>query len=73
MTYEAEHHVRSVLVGDLRLPPQDAADQAQVDPGEKVPMLVELNLRYPGGLARTRRAVRPARTTARPCRLDHRV
>ena len=56
MTYEAEHHVRSVLVGDLRLPPQDAADQAQVDPGEKVPMLVELNLRYPGGLAEVRRA-----------------
>ena len=27
MTYEAEHHVRSVLVGDLRLPPEDAADQ----------------------------------------------
>src|SRR5436305_15272590 len=56
MTYEAEHHVRSVLVGDLRLPPQDAAAQAQVDPGEKVPMLVELNLRYPGGLAEVRRA-----------------
>src|SRR5207248_10688304 len=56
MTYEREHHVRSVLVGDLRLPPQDAADQAQVDPGEKVPMLVELNLRYPGGLEAVRRA-----------------
>jgi subtilisin family serine protease len=56
MTYEAAHHVRSVLVGDLRLLPQDAADQAQVDPGEKVPMLVELNLRYPGGLAEVRRA-----------------
>jgi len=56
MTYEAEHHVRSVLVGDLRLPPEDAADQVQVDPGEKVPMLVELNLRYPGGLAEVRRA-----------------
>ena len=23
MTYEAEHHVRSVLVGDLKLPPED--------------------------------------------------
>ena len=56
MTYEAEHHARSVLVGDLRLPPEDAADQVQVDPGEKVPMLVELNLRYPGGLAEVRRA-----------------
>src|SRR5882672_6326191 len=56
MTYEAEHHVRSVLVGDLRLPPEDVADQVQVDPGEKVPMLVELNLRYPGGLDAVRRA-----------------
>src|ERR1700750_769692 len=56
VTDEAEHHVRSVLVGDLRLPPEDAADQVQVDPGEKVPMLVELNLRYPGGLAEVRRA-----------------
>src|SRR2546429_9827193 len=56
MTYEAEHHVRSVLVGDLRLPPEDVADQVQVDPGEKVPMLVELNLRYPGGPAEVRQA-----------------
>jgi subtilisin family serine protease len=56
MTYEAEHRVRSVIVGDLRLPPEGAADQAQVDPGEKVPMLVELNLRYPGGLAAVRQA-----------------
>jgi subtilisin family serine protease len=56
MTYEAEHRVRSVIVGDLRLPPEGAPDQAQVDPGEKVPMLVELNLRYPGGLAAVRQA-----------------
>ncbi len=56
MTYESAHRVRSVLVGDLRMPPEGAADQDQVDPGEKVPMLVELNLRYPGGLADVRRA-----------------
>ena len=56
MTYEAAHRVRSVLVGDLRMPPEGAADQDQVDPGKKVPMLVELNLRYPGGLAEVRRA-----------------
>src|SRR6266496_296486 len=56
MTYEAAHRVRSVLVGNLRLPPEGAADQDQVDPGEKVPMLVELNLRYPGGLDAVRRA-----------------
>jgi subtilisin family serine protease len=54
MTYEADNRVRSVIVGDLRLPPEGAADQ--VDPHEKVPMLVELNLRYPGGLAAVREA-----------------
>jgi subtilisin family serine protease len=56
MTHEAENRARSVIVGDLRLPPEGAADQVQVDPGEKVPMLVELNLRYPGGLAAVRQA-----------------
>jgi subtilisin family serine protease len=56
MTYEAEHHVRSVIVGDLKLPPQGTAgaEAAEVDPDEKVPMLIELNLRYPGGLAAVR-------------------
>jgi len=56
MTYEAEHHVRSVIVGDLKLPPEGAAGAgaAEIDPDEKVPMLIELNLRYPGGLAAVR-------------------
>lgn len=58
MTYERENHVRSVIVGDLKLPPGGAAgaEAAQVDPGEKVPMLIELNVRYPGGLAAVRQA-----------------
>ncbi len=56
MTHEGENRVRSVIVGDLRLLPEGAADQVEVDPGEKVPMLVELNLRYPGGLAAVRQA-----------------
>jgi subtilisin family serine protease len=58
MTYEAEHRIESVIVGDLNLPPKGTADAeaAQVDPGEKVPMLIELNLRYPGGLATARQA-----------------
>jgi subtilisin family serine protease len=58
MTYEAERHVQSVIVGDLRLPPAGVAgpEGAQVDPGEKVPMLIELNLSYPGGLAAARQA-----------------
>ena len=56
MAYESEHHVRSVIVGDLKLPPEGTAgpEAGQVDPGEKVPMLIELNLRYPGGLAAVR-------------------
>jgi subtilisin family serine protease len=56
MMHEAENRARSVIVGDLRLPPGGAADQAEIDPDEKVPMLVELNLRYPGGLASVRQA-----------------
>jgi subtilisin family serine protease len=58
MTYKAEHHIESVIVGDLSLPPEGTAgtEAAQVDPSEKVPMLIELNLRYPGGLATARQA-----------------
>ena len=56
MTHEDEHHVRSVIVGDLKLPPDGTAGAASagIDPDEKVPMLIELNLRYPGGLAAVR-------------------
>jgi hypothetical protein len=34
MTYEAEHQVRSVIVGDLKLPPEGTADAeaAEIDP-----------------------------------------
>lgn len=58
MTFEPENHVRSVLVGDLKLPPSGTADaqSAQVDPLEKVPMLIELNVLYPGGLTAVRQA-----------------
>ncbi len=57
MTFQPEHHVRSVLVGDLNLPPEGASDDAsgQIDPHEKVPMLIELNVLYPGGLVEVRR------------------
>jgi hypothetical protein len=56
MTHEAEHHVQSVIVGDLKLPSAGTADAeaAEINPDEKVPMLIELNLRYPGGLAAVR-------------------
>jgi Subtilase family len=58
MTYEPASQVRSVIVGDLKLPPGGTAAQetAQVDPGEQVSMLIELNLLYPGGLAAVRQA-----------------
>ena len=58
MTYEPASQVRSVIVGDLKLPPGGTAAQetAQVDPGERVSMLIELNLLYPGGLAAVRQA-----------------
>ena len=56
MTHEPEHHVQSVIVGDLKLPPAGTAgaEAGEIDPDEKVPMLIELNLRYPGGLATVR-------------------
>ena len=56
MTHEPEHHVQSVIVGDLKLPPAGTAgaEAAEIDPDERVPMLIELNLRYPGGLATVR-------------------
>ncbi len=58
MTVDPESHFRSALVGDLKLPPGPAsADRpGQVDPLEKVPMLIELNVLYPGGLAVVRQA-----------------
>jgi subtilisin family serine protease len=48
-----ESHFRSRIVGDLSLPPDGTAEEgaAQVDPQQRVPMLIELNVRYPGGLS----------------------
>lgn len=44
---------RSPIVGGLRLPPaeQESETAAAPDPQERVPMLIELNARFPGGLA----------------------
>jgi subtilisin family serine protease len=47
---------RSPVVGDLRLPPARSGEVSDVDPDERVPMLVELNVQYPGGLAAVREA-----------------
>jgi hypothetical protein len=55
------HQVKSAIVGNLKLPPpgeqEERADAP--DPNEKVPMLIELNARYPGGLATVRAAWYP--------------
>jgi subtilisin family serine protease len=57
MTDEPQRR-RSPIVGDLQLPPEDAVGDglASVDPREQVPMLIELNVRYPGGLVAVREA-----------------
>jgi len=44
-------HTWSPIVGDLQLPPPGEDDAAVApDPNERVPVLIELNARYPGGL-----------------------
>jgi len=52
MSNGPESRFRSRIVGDLHLPPDGTAGEgaAQTDPQERVPMLIELNVRYPGGL-----------------------
>ncbi len=47
---------RSPIVGDLRLPPSGSGEVSEVDPDQRVPMLVELNVAFPGGLGAVREA-----------------
>ncbi|MER7580569.1 S8 family serine peptidase [Kitasatospora sp. NPDC097691] len=68
MAYEPESPFRSPIVGDLNLsppgPPPGSGPGSppgimlraveEVDPEQQVPMLIELNLRYPGGLQAVR-------------------
>ncbi|MGW2408424.1 S8 family peptidase [Streptomyces sp. NPDC001739] len=58
MMHEPEGPFRSPIVGDLNLPPDGTSDKeyASVDPQRQVPMLIELNVRYPGGLLAVRGA-----------------
>lgn len=58
MAYEAEGGYRSPIVGDLNLPPEGTAGAGAggPDPDELVPLLVELNVLYPGGLGAVRDA-----------------
>jgi subtilisin family serine protease len=58
MAYEAEGRYRSPIVGDLNLPPVSTSGEGvgSVDPDERVPVLVELNVLYPGGLGAVRDA-----------------
>ncbi|HEX7266015.1 MAG TPA: S8 family peptidase [Streptosporangiaceae bacterium] len=52
MSNGPESRFRSRIVGDLHLPRDATAGEgaAPVDPQQRVPMLIELNVRYPGGL-----------------------
>ncbi|MET8545366.1 S8 family serine peptidase [Kitasatospora sp. NPDC004799] len=52
MAYEPESPFRSPIVGDLNLAPPGLAlrGTGEADAEQQVPMLIELNLRYPGGL-----------------------
>lgn len=56
--HEPEGPFRSPIVGDLNLPPDGTADKGStpVDPQQRVPMLIELNVLYPGGLLAVREA-----------------
>jgi subtilisin family serine protease len=58
MTNLPEGDRRSPIVGDLQLPSRETGERelSMVDPDERVPMLIELNVRYPGGLAAVREA-----------------
>ena len=53
MTTAPENQVKSAIVGNLKLPPPGEREEraGAPDPDQKVPMLIELNARYPGGLA----------------------
>jgi subtilisin family serine protease len=57
MTAEPENnYVWSSIVGDLQLPPHGEEEAAGApDSHKKVPVLIELNARYPGGLATVRK------------------
>ncbi|MBL1086596.1 S8 family peptidase [Streptomyces actinomycinicus] len=58
MMHEPDGPFRSPIVGDLNLPPDGTADTGTttVDPQQRVPMLIELNVLYPGGLLAVREA-----------------
>ncbi|RZI53802.1 MAG: subtilase family serine proteinase [Pseudonocardia sp.] len=56
---ELEGHFRSPIVGDLKLPPEGphSAKTRAAHEDEKVPILIEINVTYPGGLRAARRAL----------------
>lgn len=58
MSDESAGRYRSPIVGDLNLPPGSGGDRLgeDRDPHERLPMIVELNVLYPGGLGAVRDA-----------------
>lgn len=58
---ELEGRFRSPIVGDLKLPPEGPAKDKRgrrIDPNEQVPILLEINVTYPGGLRAVREALK---------------
>ncbi|MEU5340464.1 S8 family peptidase [Streptomyces sp. NPDC020766] len=65
MMHEPEGNSRSPIVGDLNMPPDGASEKwngaadkgtASLESQQRVPMLIELNVLYPGGLLAVREA-----------------
>ncbi|WP_406368441.1 S8 family peptidase [Streptomyces sp. NBC_00647] len=58
MMHEPQKLFRSPIVGHLNLPPDGAADEGPtpIDPQQQIPILIELNVLYPGGLMAVREA-----------------
>lgn len=56
---ELEGRFRSPIVGDLKLPPEEqhSAETLAAQESEKVPILIEINVTYPGGLRAARSAL----------------
>jgi subtilisin family serine protease len=58
MADEAAGRYRSPIIGDLKLPPRktEKSTHKGPDPDKRLPMIIELNVLYPGGLEAVRKA-----------------
>jgi subtilisin family serine protease len=56
MNDHSDRHARSAIVGELSMPPDSDGAGGQAAADVPVPILIELNVRYPGGLGEVRSA-----------------